>query len=127
MSIRLQLDGVTEWQRELATLTPDLAEGAAAQQRTIAEQAAEEIRGRLPVVTGRLRASVIVQREPGRTPGRVFTRIAVTAPYAEHVEFGTSRVAPRPVFVPVTRRARDTFVKAVIDEVRQTGLKVTGQ
>ena len=101
MSIRLQLDGVTEWQRELATLTPDLTADAAAQQRTIAEQAAEEIRGRLPVVTGRLRASVIVQREPGRTPGRVFT--------------------------PVTRRARDAFVKAVVDEVRQTGLKVTGQ
>jgi len=126
MSIRLKLDGVTELQRELATLTPDLAEAAAAQQRTIGEQAAENIRARLPVVTGRLRASVIVQREPGRTPGRVFTRIAVTAPYAEHVEFGTSRVAPRPVFAPGTRRAKDAFAKAVIEEVRATGLKVTG-
>jgi len=126
MATTLKLTGVTELLEDLARLAPGLTAEAATLERTIGEQTAEALRAALPVVTGRLRASVQVSRESSVSPARVFTAIAVTAPYAQHVEFGTSRVPPRPVFVPISRRGRETFVKAVLDRVRQTGLKVTG-
>jgi len=127
MATELKLTGVDELLDELRRVTPDLTADAAARQRTTAEQMAEQLRAALPVVTGRLRASVVVQHESSTSPARVFTRIAVTAPYAEHVEYGTARVPPRPVFVPVSRRGREAFAKAVLERVRDTGLHVTGE
>jgi HK97 gp10 family phage protein len=127
MATELKLTGVDELLAELARLAPDLTAEASTLERTIAEQTAEQLRAALPVVTGRLRASVQVQRESSTSPARVFTRIAVTAPYAEHVEYGTHRTPPRPVFVPITRRGREAFAKAVSAAVKATGLKVTGE
>jgi len=127
MATELKLTGVDELLDELRRLTPDLTADAVTLERTIAEQTAEQLRAALPVVTGRLRASVQVQRESSVSPARVFTRIAITAPYAEHVEYGTSRVPPRPVFVPITRRGREAFAKAVSAAVKATGLHVTGE
>ena len=126
MATELTLTGVDELLAALARLAPDLAAEAAARQTAIAAEAVEAIRAALPSVTGTLRASVQAQREPSTSPVRVFTRLAVTAPYAHFVEFGTARTPPRPVFAPAQRRAREAFVKDVIATIRAQGLTVTG-
>jgi len=126
MATELKLTGVDELLAELRQVTPELTAEAGTLERTIAEQTAEQIRAALPVRTGRLRASVVVQRETSTSPARVYTRVAVTAPYAELVEFGTSRRPPRPVFVPLTRRGHETFAKAVRAAIEATGLAVKG-
>ena len=126
MPTELKLAGVDELLEDLLRLAPDLAAEAATLERTIGEQTAAAIRAGYPIVTGQLRRSVQVQRGTSSSPARVFTEISVTAPYAEAVEFGTSRTVPRPNFVPASRRGREAFVRAVIARVRAEGLKVAG-
>jgi hypothetical protein len=127
MASALKLGGVDAFLAELTRLAPELASEAASLQAAIAEQAATTLRAAYPSVTGGLRASVEVQREGSASPARVFTRLVVTAPYAGFVEFGTSRTAPRPSFVPISRRSREDFVRAVIARVKARGLGVTGE
>jgi hypothetical protein len=127
MASTLRLGGFDEFLTDLARLAPDLAAAAAPLARTIAEQSATQIRAAYPVRTGALRASVTVAREPSSSPARVYTAVRVGVPYAEHVEFGTARTPPRPAFIPITRRGREAFVRAVIAEVRDRGFTVTGE
>ena len=125
MATTLRIDGLDAFLDELARLAPDLAADAAALQADQAERTAAEIRAGYPVVTGRLRASVVVQRRTTEA-NRVATEVAVTAPYARMVEFGTARTVPAAVFVPAMRRGRDAFVAALVARVRAWGLLVTG-
>ena len=127
MATRMILTGVDELLAEMARLSPDLAAEAVGLQIAAANDTADALRAALPVATGVLRGSVQVQREGSISPARVFTRIAVTAPYAEFVEFGTSRTAPTPAFVPITRRGREAFVKTIIGRVRDRGLTIHGE
>jgi HK97 gp10 family phage protein len=126
MAATLTLGGVDELLAELARLAPDLAAEAGPLQATIATETAAEIRAGFPSITGNLRRSVEVHREGSTSPARVFTEVAVTAPYAHFVEFGTKDRSPAAVFVPATRRGRERFVKAIVDRVRARGLDVTG-
>lgn len=127
MATTLRLGGVDDLLAALARLAPDLAAEAGPLALAFAEQTADSIRAAYPVVTGRLRDSVQVADARGRGPARVFTQISVGAPYAGFVEFGTSSIGPHPVFVPMARRGRAAFVRAVIDQVRDRGLTVTGE
>jgi hypothetical protein len=126
MATKMQFGGFDEFLADLARLAPDFAAETARLEATIAEQTAEQLRAAYHVVTGRLQASVVVQRESSTSPARVFTRVAVTAPYANYYEFGTARTAPHPTFVPIVNRGRERFLKAVAALVRGEGLKVTG-
>ena len=126
MATTLTLGGVDEFLAELARLAPDLAADAGPIERAIATETADQIRAAFPSVTGALRASVQVNPESSASPHRVFTEIAVTAPYAHFVEFGTADRAPAAVFVPLTRRGKERFVKAMIDQVRARGMVVGG-
>ena len=126
MSSTLRLAGVPELLAELARLAPDLAGDAASLQAAIAEQTATTLRATYPSVSGGLRAGVTVEREGSSSPARVFTRVTSNADYAGFYEFGTSRTVPVPTFVPITRRGREDFVRAVIARVRAQGLGVSG-
>ena len=126
MANQLILGGVEELLAELARLAPDLTAETILLQQQITQDTADELRAALPVASGELRASVQVQRESSNSPARVFSQISVNAPYAHFVEFGTHDTAPQPAFVPVTRRGRETFVKAVVDKVRDRGLVIGG-
>lgn len=126
MANQLVLGGVEELLAELQRLSPDLTTEAIALQSTIAQETADELRAALPVASGELRNSVRVQRESSNSPARVFTEVSVNAPYAHFVEFGTADTAPQPAFVPITRRGRETFVKAVVERVRAHGLEIGG-
>jgi hypothetical protein len=122
----MRLGGVTELAEELGGLVRALVAAAGPIARTQADQMAENIRAALPVVTGTLRASVQIAPITAPGPAAVAAQVAVTAPYAMAVEFGTAHTAPRPVVVPAQRRGRAAFIKAVVDHVRTTGLQVDG-
>jgi hypothetical protein len=126
MSSKLILGGVDELLAELDRLAPELTREAIALQQTIANDTAAAIRAAYPSVTGTLRGSVQVDRLSSTSPARVFSRVTVTAPYAEHVEFGTATTTPTPAFVPLTRIGREQFAQAVIDRVKARGLVVGG-
>jgi len=123
----LRLDGVDALLGELARLAPDLMAETRPLQAAIAERTADEVRAALPVATGALRASVQVVPVGAAGPARLASRVVVGAEYAAFVEFGTPLMAPRPVFVPATRRGREAFVAAVIARVRAHGLAVGGE
>ena len=122
----MKLSGVDELLAELNGLAPDLTTEAVALQQDAATDTAAELRAAYPSITGQLRGSVRVLRESSISPARVFTRVEVTAPYAHFYEFGTTRTAAAPTFVPITRRGRERFVRAVIDRVRARGLTIGG-
>jgi len=126
MATVMHLTGVDELLAELDRLAPDLAAEAGPLQQAIATETADTLRAAYPVVTGTLRGSVHVARESSTSPVRVFTEVAVTAPYAEFFEFGTARTAPTPTFVPITNHGREQFLTAVIERVRAHGLTVEG-
>lgn len=126
MASALRLTGVDELLAELERLAPDFVAETRPLQESTAEETADALRAAYPVRTGQLRASVQVQRESSQSPARLFTRVAVTAPYAEFYEFGTSRTAPNPTFTPITNRGRRNFLEAVIARVRARGLQVSG-
>lgn len=127
MASSIQLSGVDDFLAELARLAPDLADEATTLEDSHAQETARELRAAYPAVTGRLRASVQVQRVGTNSPARVATQLQVTAPYAEFFEFGTSRTAPHPTFVPIQTRGRAAFVASVVDRVKARGLQIHGE
>lgn len=126
MATKMKFAGFDEFIADLARLAPDFSSETARLEETMAEQTAQELRAAYHVVTGELRDSVRVQREPSVSPARVFTRVVVDAPYANFYEFGTVYTVPHPTFVPIVNRGRAAFLKAVAAMVRGEGLKVTG-
>jgi hypothetical protein len=126
MATELRLNGVDELLAELTSLAPDLAAETGPLELAIAEETAENLRTSYPVVSGELAGSVQVERASSSSPARVFARVVVRSPHAEFFEFGTSRMGPSPTFVPISRRGREAFVRAVIDRVRARGLEVSG-
>ena len=127
MSTRMTLRGVDELLTDLTRLAPDLTSEASTLQQTMAADTAAAIRAAYPSETGRLRASVHVERLQSTSGARVYTEVTVDAPYAHFVEFGTARTAPNPAFVPLTRQGRERFAQAVIDRVQARGLVVGGK
>lgn len=126
MAAQMKLDGVDELLAELGRLAPDLTAETRPLQASQAAETAAALRAAYPAVTGGLRASVTVRQDSSRSPSRLFTEVAVTAPYVEYYEFGTSRTTPHPTFVPITNRGRKEFLDTVIGRVRARGLKVGG-
>lgn len=71
---------------------------------------------RVPVRTGRLRSSIAVS--PDTEAGRAGVSIAgvvASAPYAGFVEFGTSRMRPRPYLRPAFEKHRPEFIEELSD------------
>ena len=125
MPATMTLTGFDELLQALERLAPGLTTAAAGLEATIADDAVQTLRASVPVDTGRLRNSIQAQRST--TAGAtVRTAIVMGAPYAHFVEFGTARTPPRPTFVPIMRRAREQFVRAVVARVKDEGLEVTG-
>ena len=108
---------------ELAELADDLAQGSdevrqvlLPVQRKWAVRMVQESRRIVPVRTGRLRASIRVgpDREAGRV-GAAATTIIADAPYAGYVEFGTSRMSPRPYLRPAVNKYARAYRDDLID------------
>ena len=126
LGTKLMIKGVARLLADLEELTPGLTAEAVTIQKQIAVETAAAIRAAYPSDTGRLRASVQVNRLDSTSPARVFSTITVTAPYAEYVEFGTAHMTPTPAFVPNMRIGRERFAAAMIAHVKARGLLVGG-
>lgn len=70
--------------------------------------------GQAPAVrSGGLAASVQAEREEGSDPDHPIAIISASAPYAKHLEYGTSKMAARPFFRPAIARVRQIIGRKV--------------
>lgn len=81
--------------------------------RFTAERVVEEAKSRAPVRTGTLRDSIRVRRV-----NQYRNDVVVGAPYGQFVEFGTSRMAAQPFFIPAAESVRDEFIKLAREALR---------
>jgi hypothetical protein len=58
--------------------------------------------------TGRLASSVMFRRT-----GKLDCEVSSAAGYAQYLEFGTQRIAPRPAWTPAAEQAKPKFVERV--------------
>lgn len=71
------------------------------------------------VRTGTLRRSARIERvEPNRVEIAV-GGIGAGAPYASHLEFGTTKMEPRPFIEPVIRRIEPEIPNIILEEVNK--------
>jgi HK97 gp10 family phage protein len=70
------------------------------------------------VVTGQLRNSVFADPVAGVGSNRVTIEVGARAPYAGFLEFGTSKMAPRPFLRPAVARATPRISSKIIARVR---------
>lgn len=91
--------------------------------RTVIQKSASDIKrdaqAFAPVDTGNLRSSI--GHETQELTNSLTAEVGATAAYAAHVEFGTSRMAPRAFLGPALDRNGHAFVKAM----EQLAQKVT--
>lgn len=91
---------------------PQLVAQVTARSALIIAKAAMDIQGHAqqgaPVRTGFLKGSIQAKQEKP-----LAWRVDVQAEYGIYVEFGTSRMAARPYFVPAVELVRPSFIQAM--------------
>ena len=78
-----------------------------------AEQCAEAAREVVPVDSGELRSSISASAADAMA-----AEVAATAGHAAMVEYGTSRMPPRPYMQPAAEQARAALIEAATAAVR---------
>ena len=93
-----------------------------------ARRVAERAREIVPVRTGRLRDSIMVEGGIEADVDEAFQPIAVvaTAPYASFVEDGTSKMTPRPFLEPALEEIEPEVMAEVDDVLEMRGFTKTG-
>ena len=139
MSVKLQIDGLSEFREALRQLPYELREEAGAIVLAIAEQAGQQIPAAYPQgPTGNLKRRVTVTKEPSSAFG-VRAVVKSRAPHASIFEFGTGPrqnraganrgvMPPAPhdqAFIPIAIQARRRMVQALIQMLQRAGLVVT--
>jgi HK97 gp10 family phage protein len=114
--VNVKWHGLQELRRDLETLAPDMARAAQPLVTTAAEQAAVQMRAHAPYETGRLRSSVIVQRD-AQGPTTASMRVTVRARYARYLEYGTRYMPARPAFLPILNASRRAMLKDIGEDV----------
>lgn len=74
---------------------------------------ADEARRRAPFRTGFLRNSILTKQV-----NQYRTDVIVEAFYGVFLEFGTSRMAPHPFFIPAIEAVKDRFIKQAADALK---------
>lgn len=144
MTVKVKVTGARRLQRRFAALSEELTaglgqallEGAeAVRDEAVRSITSEPKSGRLSATaggaarhrasapgqppaaqTGRLAASIEARRGPGLS-ATVGVHDRAVAEYAEHLEFGTRRMAARPWLVPALERARGDIRRRIEDAV----------
>jgi len=106
---------------ELAQSTKRINQEASEVVRAAAFETQRLAREFVPVDTGNLKASITVQHPDGgpTLPGHLTAQTTATAEYAFWVEFGTSRVGPR----PFVNRGADLVVPGFVRSMAEIGFK----
>jgi len=110
--------GISAVVRNLETLKKDIEEGT----RKAAMRAAFEIEGeavsRVPVNTGRLKASIGTNEAGNIIEVGSGVRGGSEVEYAHFVEFGTRNMAAQPYLQPAVETIRSKYPNMVIDDVK---------
>lgn len=96
-SVRWDFSQLYALERRLDSAAMKVQDEAEEWQEKWGEELADEMRVMAPVLTGTLRDSIDHIEAGG---------IAIDAPYWRFVEYGTSRMAPRPFINPAMRRIK---------------------
>lgn len=139
MSVKLQIDGLTEFREALRQLPQELTAEAGAIVLAIAEEAGQQIQAAYPQgPTGNLKRRVTVTKEPSSAFG-VRATVRSRAPHASIFEKGTGQrqtrtganrgrmpvAPPNEQMIPIAIRARRRMVLALIQMLQRAGLVVT--
>lgn len=89
----MQITGLTELETAVTQLAANIKPTLIQQVGQIFEQGADRMRADCPVRTGFLKNSIAVNTS---SSGNILAEINITAGYAGFVNFGTSRMSPRP-------------------------------
>lgn len=100
--------------RRLRALGTAIADAMAEAVTASAARAADYARETVPVDSGALRASISPTKE-----GAQSAAVLAAAPHAAMVEYGTSRMPPRPYMLPAAHMAREGFFGDVRAAVRR--------
>lgn len=101
------LSGASALIRRITAVESKIRAGAAEICARTADTAAQAAREIVPVETGALRGSI------ASTAQGLSAAVTASAPYAAMVEYGTSRMAPRPYMYPAAQAARGEFFEAM--------------
>jgi HK97 gp10 family phage protein len=115
VEIQLRVEGVSEVLKSLNRLGREISEAVVPATLQAAQVLQTAIQQRAPVRTGRLRDSILVEITE-QTPNRVEVEVGPTVPYADDVEFGTSRSPAQPYLRP----AIDENLQAVTDALAKS-------
>lgn len=113
MAVKIQWYGVAELQKTLAAVGAKLDDKDSDVKDvmlTPCAAAMDRARGLAPMRTGKLRASLYATKGPANQRGILMGSKGRVAPYAFFVEFGTSKMPPRPFFRPAIIALTSTFV-----------------
>lgn len=115
----------------------DLSKQSRALIGRVVEDAAERVAAdaAISITSGSIQGKGHIRSKPGEPPnaewGQLHTsikvekvddlhwRVAVYAPYAAHLEFGTSRMAARPFLKPAERKNRDETLLSFFGAIRK--------
>ena len=106
---------------ELTASTVDVVKEASEVVRAAGFETQRLARDYVPVDTGNLKASITVGHPDGgpTLPGHLAVQVGPTADYGHYVEFGTSRIGPR----PYVNKAADQVEPGFLRAMREVGFK----
>jgi HK97 gp10 family phage protein len=121
--------------KRLRDLVPDAEAAAARAQAQSAQELAAAIKPRIPVVTGKLRASIeadLVSNRPGKKPVGITATKDPNAQgifaewYWRFVEFGTRRSKAKPAIFPTYRQFRKKIRRNIANAINREIRKAKG-
>jgi len=120
---RVTID-VTPLKRALKQIGADTPKAIEAELEQMANRAAAAARSAVPVDEGTLRDSIRVEKD---SPSRVVVLAggADAAPYAGHIEYGTSRMGAQPFMRPAAVQAERELAQRMADAFRSAVEKVS--
>ena len=117
MARGIELHGLDELRSAVERLAREAVNAADAGHRQLAERAAQDMRGSVPVDTGRLRGTIRTEY-PNQFGARV-TAGDDSTPYLGAVEYGTRKMAARPFARAAIARAEAAHESTMLDQARK--------
>lgn len=112
MNIKIEVKGMVGAERFLAELDQNIANQAARALDKYAENRIDEMRSQAPVKTGYLRNNIRMNK-----PNPNSVQLNSWAPYSGYVNYGTSRMRPRPFFTDPLQKGKPILEKMLQQEI----------
>jgi len=118
--LEIEILGLTELEEKLSNLDVKLSKALDEALNEIAEKIRDDAKSLVPVDTGALRKSIRIEKKGelqvsvvAGDGGVINPRTGREVDYAGYVEFGTSRMNPKPYMQPALEKNRDELLNIV--------------